>query len=51
MVALLSYILGLFVGMLTAGMLLKSRLFYHINTFNINKIFKCEKQKKLNWMI
>ncbi len=51
MVALLSYTLGLFVGMITMAMLSKSRLFYHINTFDINNIFGRKKQQRLKWMI
>ena len=48
---LLSYIIGLFIGMLVMTMLLKSRMFYHINVFNLNKILNKEKQQKLTWML
>ena len=40
---LLSYTLGLFVGMLVMSALLKSRFLYHINIFDINKIFNRKK--------
>ena len=48
---LLSYIIGLFIGMLVMSMLLKSRLFYHINVFCPSQAFNCKKQQKLNWML
>ncbi len=48
---LLSYVIGLFVGMLVMTMLLKSRLFYHINVFDVNKVFNHKKQQKLSWML
>ena len=48
---LLSYIIGLFIGMLVMGILSKSRLFYHINVFHPNKRFNHRKQQKLNCML
>ena len=48
---LLSYIMGLFVGMLVMSMLSKSRLFYHINVFGTNKMLNRKKQQKLSWML
>ena len=48
---LLSYIIGLFIGMLVMSMLSTSRLFYHINVFDPNKVVNRKKQQKLSWML
>ena len=48
---LLRYIIGLFIGMLVMAMLSKSRLFYHINVIDADKIFNRKKQQKLSWML
>lgn len=48
---LLSYIIGLFIGMLVMSILSKSRLFYHINIFDRNKVLNRKKQQKLSWML
>ena len=43
----LSYTLGILVGAISTGLLIKSRMFYHINTFDLNAIFKKEKKRKV----
>tara|TARA_R100000664_G_C2710239_1_gene107332 strand:+ start:493 stop:648 length:156 start_codon:yes stop_codon:yes gene_type:complete len=47
----LSYTLGILVGAICTSLLIKSRMFYHINTFDLNAIFKKEKKEKLDWMV
>tara|TARA_A100001515_G_scaffold129849_1_gene116764 strand:+ start:131 stop:286 length:156 start_codon:yes stop_codon:yes gene_type:complete len=48
---LLSYTLGILVGAISTSLLIKSRMFYHVNTFDLNAIFKKEKKEKLDWMV
>ncbi len=52
MYVMASCFMGVIVGMLVMGILSKSRIFYHLNTFDwfdgLNNPFK---QEKLKWML
>ena len=54
MYILASYFTGVIIGMVIMGALLKSRMFYHLNTFDwfngLNRLFTLKKEK-LKWML
>tara|TARA_Y100000310_G_scaffold228767_1_gene231069 strand:- start:1701 stop:1862 length:162 start_codon:yes stop_codon:yes gene_type:complete len=50
--SIITYFLGVGVGMIVMSVLLKSRVFYHLNTFDLFNTLNMRPQKeKLRWML
>ena len=49
---IITYFLGVGGGMIVMSVLLKSRVFYHLNTFDLfNKLNMQPQKEKLRWML
>lgn len=49
---IITYFLGVGVGMIVMSAFLKSRIFYHLNTFDLFDTLNTQSQKeKLKWML